>query len=328
MVILLYHRVADLATDPWALAVSPPRFESQLAMLKRELALLTLADLTDRLRGGALPPRAAVLTFDDGYADSLETAAPILGRHGVPATVFVTTSPRRISDGFWWDELDAILLTPGTLPAALDLTIEGSPERWALGAASRYGADEAAEHRRWRVGQPPVTSRHAIYVDLWRRLKPLPDLERRRLLDAIAEWAGRPPGVDAEHRLLDPDEVRALADRPGMAIGAHTETHPCLATLLPAEQRGEIESSKRALEVLLGRPVTSFAYPFGGPGDHTDDTVALVRATGLACACLSVAGAVAPGSDLYRLPRLYVRDWGAPRLAAAIGEQLEAGVAT
>lgn len=325
VVVLVYHRVAELRSDPWALAVSPVRFERQLEMIQREIPLLSLSDLSAALGRHALPHRAAVVTFDDGYADTLEAAAPALCRHGVPATVFVTTSPQRAVEGFWWDQLDAILLAAGPLPELLPETITGGAGPWCLGGAACYAVAEADRHRRWRASQPPPTPRHVLYLELWERLKSLAESERRDLLGQLSAWAGRLVGVGPEHRLLSMDEVEALARCPGVEIGAHTETHPSLAGLPAAAQRREIESSKDTLEALIGRPVSSFAYPYGQAEDITEETVGLVREAGFATACINTPGAITGDSDRFRLPRLFVRDWDAQRLRAELDRQLASG---
>src|SRR4029453_9293701 len=53
--------------------------------------VLPLAEAVERLYAGTLPPRAACITFDDGYRNNLTVAAPILRARGLPATVFVST---------------------------------------------------------------------------------------------------------------------------------------------------------------------------------------------------------------------------------------------
>ena len=92
--ILMYHSISDAPTPPTrALSVGPAAFADQLGYLQRQgFTGLTFAELCRRCRvGQPLPDRPIVLTFDDGYADNLREAAPILTRFGFPATVFVTT---------------------------------------------------------------------------------------------------------------------------------------------------------------------------------------------------------------------------------------------
>jgi peptidoglycan/xylan/chitin deacetylase (PgdA/CDA1 family) len=92
--ILMYHSVTR--SPPAAtrnLSVTPEAFAAQLDVLGGLGATtLTFSEASNRLAAGmALPPRAVVLTFDDGYADFSEQVVPLLERHGATATVFVTT---------------------------------------------------------------------------------------------------------------------------------------------------------------------------------------------------------------------------------------------
>src|SRR4051812_35493116 len=90
-VILMCHRIAEPAWDPWALSIAPARFDEQLRRLTAERIPLSMTELVARLEAGTLPSRAVALTFDDGYVDNLRAAKPILEEHRVPATVFLTT---------------------------------------------------------------------------------------------------------------------------------------------------------------------------------------------------------------------------------------------
>ncbi len=81
------------------------------------------------------------VTFDDGYANNLHAAKPLLERFTVPATVFVAVGALEDPREFWWDELDGLLLQPGTLPDALQLHVNGRCLAWKLGDAAHYTRD-------------------------------------------------------------------------------------------------------------------------------------------------------------------------------------------
>src|SRR5919205_3313426 len=87
--VLMYHKVNDLPGNP--LTVPVGRFEEQMSEL-RELGYIVVdldAVLAHYVDGAPLPEGAVLITFDDGYRDNLENAAPVLRRHGYPAVQFV-----------------------------------------------------------------------------------------------------------------------------------------------------------------------------------------------------------------------------------------------
>ena len=87
--VLLYHRVNDLSQDN--LTTSTRRFAEHLSTLRRHYPVLSLSDALEAMRAGRyLGPNLVVITFDDGYADNHDAAAPILERFGLPASFFVT----------------------------------------------------------------------------------------------------------------------------------------------------------------------------------------------------------------------------------------------
>ena len=77
-IILGYHRVAKLDHDPYDLIISPANFESQLKLISEVARPLRLRDLVAGLRDGRTPRNGVVITFDDGYADVLYNALPLL----------------------------------------------------------------------------------------------------------------------------------------------------------------------------------------------------------------------------------------------------------
>ncbi|MFY9558249.1 MAG: polysaccharide deacetylase family protein, partial [Blastocatellia bacterium] len=103
--ILLYHRVGDADSDPWQLAVTPQHFDEQLQVLRKYAWPLSLRELSTAHGRNWHPGRRVVITFDDGYADNLTAAKPLLEKHDIPATVFIATGYTGADREFWWDEL-------------------------------------------------------------------------------------------------------------------------------------------------------------------------------------------------------------------------------
>ena len=87
--VLMYHKVNDGPTAP--LTVSVSLFDEQLAQLgELGYSVVDLDAVLDHYTAGApLPARPVLITFDDGYRDNLDNAAPVLERHGYPSVIFV-----------------------------------------------------------------------------------------------------------------------------------------------------------------------------------------------------------------------------------------------
>lgn len=301
--ILLYHRVSGGGPDPWSLAVTPEHFAQHLEVLRGLARPVPLRRLVGELRGGRPSPRSVAITFDDGYADNLYHARPLLERYDAPATVFVASGALGRGREFWWDELERVLLHAGPLPKTLRLSVNGTPHCWEL--ADGHGEGDAPRGR--ESGAAP-TSRRPLYFSLHELLYPLAEGARRGALDQLLEWAGANPSPRPTHRTLSPAEVSSLARCELTEIGAHTLTHPSLATLPPDEQWREIKQGKDELEDMTGGQVSSFAYPYGSRGDYSAETVALVRRAGFASACTTVEGPVRRSADPFQLPRVAVAD--------------------
>jgi len=295
--VLGYHRVGDPAGRAPGLCVAPERFAAHCALLRDTCRPVPLEAVA--AEAALRDPRPAVaVTFDDGYADNLAHALPVLERFGIPATIFVITGTLDRPAELWWDRLARVLLS-APLPDRLPLAVAGEPVRWDVSAAL------AAEGG-------PRQARLALYRVLTRALRRMSGEERDRVVEALRVWAGVAADPLETDRALTPDEVRRI-DAGGLVhVGAHTVTHPVLPALPVATQRREIEDSRARLETLLGRPVDRFAYPYG---EHDGGTAELARQAGFAWACSTVRLPVRPGTDPLALPRCMVVDQDGGALA-------------
>jgi peptidoglycan/xylan/chitin deacetylase (PgdA/CDA1 family) len=272
--ILIYHRVLAEPDPLFPDEIDAHRFERQLGFLKANFNIISLREAVDGLRNDRLPPRAACLTFDDGYADNAEIALPLLQKHGVHATVFVATG--FLGGGRMWN--DTVIELIRNAPAEIDLTAAG------------YGA--------FTLGS--IDQRRQAIATLLGKLKYVPMEQRQQQVDAIAALL---PVTLRRDLMMTPAQVRQL-HQAGIEIGGHTVNHPIIARLPAAAARQEIADGKDALEAMIGAPVRLFAYPNGKPGqDYHAEHVAMVKQLGFEAAVSTSWGAARPGSDLFQLPR-------------------------
>jgi peptidoglycan/xylan/chitin deacetylase (PgdA/CDA1 family) len=312
--ILVYHRVAEPGCDPFSLAVSPRRFAAHVDGLRAEYSVVPLRDLAAAAAAGRVPHRAVSITFDDGYVDNLYAVRPLLAAADTPATVFVVAGKVGATEEFWWDRLARWVLHSPKLPADVSLDIDGDRRRCetiAAGASLPVDVADGSWSMRDDVDPSP---RHRLFRELWGILRTLRDDVRER---AMSDLGSRfDDGLEPRKDLLPLSEAELvrLAGEGLVEIASHGMTHSRLADVSFEAQRWEVCESRSRLEALVGRSVTTFAYPFGTPDDYSRDTIRLVEGAGYAAACMNVSGWIVGGVDRYELPRLRVFDWDVEEL--------------
>lgn len=306
----IHLRNAEVNSDPWSLCVTAHNFAEHLEVLQKYYQPTGLQQLAQAHRDENIPHRSVVVTFDDGYADNLHVAKPLLEQYNIPATVFISTGYLGREREFWWDELERLLLQPRSLPEKLCLSLNGNSQQWELSETDYEQGD-----RQTLPWESKPGSRLFFYYSVWQQLQPLPEAEQLHVLDQILTWAETEPVTRSHYRSLLPEEVCLLAQGGLVEVGAHTVTHPLLSAHSVAFQQEEIQRSKAYLEEILQRPVTSFSYPFG---NYTAQTVSLIQAAGFTSACSTVADTVWRDSDCFQFPRFQVQNWNGEEFAKRI----------
>lgn len=285
--VLVLHRV-HLAADPLHPDdLDAAAFDRLCGWLAQLFSVLPLDEAVQRLSAGTLPARALSISFDDGYADCYDVALPILLRHGLKATFFITTGA--LDGGCMWNDLvdEAVRLAPS---AVLDLS--------GLGIDVLQRCDIGDVQRKYEASER-----------IKRCLKYLPQEQRQGLAQDIVARAGVTPPTNL---MLSSEQVRRI-HRAGMQIGAHTVSHPILAGL-PAEQvRAEVGCSKQQLQSILDASVELFAYPNGRQRRDIDaQAINIVREAGFRAALTTDWGSADRDTDPFLIPRFM--PWDRTRL--------------
>ncbi len=256
-VALAYHQVCrDLRGFDLNLVIAEGTLERHVRLLQqRGYKAVTVAQQAELLLTASRAQRRAAgptfsISFDDGYCDTLEVAAPLLASLGVPFTVYVITDIMSGAQALPWYELVAhALLAPELRPGALQIISDH---------ASRLSPSLPSELRHLNPWAPPPALAQAVQA----ACKALPDSQRVALCQTL--WEGLGPKVRARPatpRYLDADGVRRLRDF-GAEVSSHSRSHPILPQLSDAALQAELRGSRAALCELVGS-CPGLAYPNG-----------------------------------------------------------------
>lgn len=276
---LIFHRVHPVPDPMFPGEPDAARFDAVCGWLARWFNVLPLDEAIVRLRDGRLPARAACITFDDGYADNHDVALPILQRHRLPATFFVTTG--FLDGGRMFNDGVVEIMRRSPLNA---LPLGGTGLQ--IGDALPLGSIE----------QRRSTAEVVINAIKYR------PADERLALTQVLQQAAAVPALSGD-LMMRAEQVRALRHA-GMQVGAHTDSHPILARLGDEAAARDILLGKTTLEAIIGERVGLFAYPNGRPGiDYGPRDVQLVRAAGFDAAVSTAWGRADSGTDGFQVPR-------------------------
>ena len=278
--ILMYHRVLE-HPDPLQSDIHLARvMDTQFRTLRQFFRVLPLDEAAEMLAEGRLPPRAACITFDDGYRDNHDLALPLLKQHGLSATFYVTSG--YLNGGVIFH--DVLIETIRHAPTGmLNFGMESVPTLAISDMASRI---DAASRLMSTIKYLPPEQRHAL---------------SERLLDQLGHRVPR-------FLMMCDEQVQALS-RQGMGVGGHTSHHVILSKLSHEAARQEIRSNRDALSSIIDKPLTSFAYPNGKPGtDYGPAHVDLVREAGFRNAVSTHCAVGTRHTGLHELPRFVLNE--------------------
>ena len=253
---------------------------------QQELDFVTLDEAVERLNASSARPFVA-FTFDDGFADNLTKALPVMEKFAAPFAVYVPTGMIARDIDAWWFGVAALIRLR---------------DRIELPALGHFQcADRASKQRTYS----------AIETAIHKNFDLLPAV--RETLDAAGIEI--PALVDQE--ALTEKQLRALSQHPLVTIGGHTTTHPNLARSSAATARLEMAENRAFLQELTGKPVAHNAYPFGHAGACGDREAEISRSLGFRTAVTTRPGTIFPEhrNHLHALPRVSLtRGENAPTL--------------
>tara|TARA_R110002072_G_scaffold302503_1_gene485965 strand:- start:10786 stop:11808 length:1023 start_codon:yes stop_codon:yes gene_type:complete len=279
-VILMYHSISTPERRRWhdpANTIDASRFRQQVKFLTRHRRVISFSDLVSTIRCGDDPPAGSVaITFDDGYLDNLEVAAPILAEFGLPALLYLCTGYVGRGENQWVDRVHTTLQTR----TCNELSLPGCSAHIAL--------DDQQQMQRARreindmMIQASLEGREELLLSLEEQLSPREAGPRLTMT-----WA----------------EARRMRDEFGlMELGVHTSNHCDLRSASDLTRQRELAACCEDFRRELGYGPVHFSFPYGRSDAAGRE---LVKAEGLGSAIASGANSqITAASDPYWLSRV------------------------
>jgi peptidoglycan/xylan/chitin deacetylase (PgdA/CDA1 family) len=284
-IFMLHHvrpaREAEFAPNSH-LEVTPEFLRAMLDHLhSRDIDVVTIDELHERLTTRNFSRRFACFTFDDGYRDNRDYALPLMREFNAPFTLFVTSDFAEGTGVLWWIVLEMVIAKANSI----DATIGGTPTRF----------DTAT-----------VAGKQAAFDRLHDWMRALPEFEQKRELDALCARHAVDQSSICADLCMSWDELKELADDPLVTIGAHSITHCNLAKQSEDVTTHEMREGRARIEHELQRPVMHLAYPYGDRIAAGPREFELARAAGYKTAVTTRPGMIFAESDrhLTALPRV------------------------
>lgn len=276
--ILFYHRfrLPDGGAADLLPRLDCNEFDRQLAYLKKTYEIISLDDAATLVRQGKGFSRPSIiLTIDDGYKDSYTLAYPVIRKHDMPVTIYLTAGMIGINTGLWVDDIEYVLLNT----CCESFTFDKLPDDGRIDISTFEGKKLAEKKLYAALVRTGKQNRAKCLQELFGILN-----------IAESDSSGR------ERIMMNWEEVREMSIG-GIDFGAHTVSHPCLPALPLDEAKQEILDSKRIIEEMTGTKVRHFAIPNGKTDDFSPELKRICVEIGFDTVVTTEPGVIGVSSD-------------------------------
>ena len=295
-VILTYHRIYDREKDSRCgyvpgISVKPETFEKHLKYVARHFRTISLKELGERIQIGEEIKNYCVITLDDGWGDNYYNAFPIIRRHSLLATIFLTTDFVGSDKQPWFAQI-ANLLCKSRLS-----------ENYMEDDIHRFQYLE--EMHLFEILSNNGYSEEEKIDKILMRMKGLSQSDITRATDEISIYLRTSAMIEPSERLFLMWEQIVEMGKDGIEFGSHTASHLILTNAGEDIAKEELGESKKTIEERIGKDVGLLCYPNGDFSERIRD---IVRNAGYCVATTTRKGFISHRSDPLLLERIMVHE--------------------
>ena len=302
--IAMYHYTRDLAHSryPRIKALDIGLFQQQLDFFDRNFHVVTMEAVLDAVYGeGVLPEHALLLTFDDGYMDHYTVAMPLLQKHHMQGSFFV--SGRTVSENVLLDvnKIHFILAS-----ADIHFIMEDLLKKMNAYRGSEFDFPENGELMERYCIASRFDDGETIFVKRMLQTA-LPERLRNRISQELFEkYLGLPEDIFARELYMNRDQLRVMKAA-GMFIGVHGYDHYWLADLPKEKMKADIDKGLDVMEEFLNPEGWVMNYPYGS---YSGEVCSYAKSKGAKLGLTTRVKIAQLGVDSFmELPRLDCNDF-------------------
>ena len=287
----MFHRVCPNSPTPRirgsaGLEVTPGYLENMIWFLRQNgYEIVSLTRAAQILDGDYEEKKFAVFTFDDGYADNYLHAYPILKKHAVPFTIYVTT---HFPDGeavLWWYLLEDLILRESRIEFEFD------GREYQYFCASVWEKEQTYQDIHELILNGSLGTLNQRIQQIFKNY----DVDLlKKTSDLALSW----------------QQIREMSKDPLVEIGAHTIHHYPLNKLSESAVQKEMEGSRDKIESETGQKIEHFCYPFGTKNEVGEREFQIAKKCGFKTSTTTHAANIflEHKNLLERLPRIAVNE--------------------
>ncbi len=289
IVVLAYHRICEFSNlfYDYNISATPGEFRNQMEYIKANYNVISSEKLISCYSGRCrIPDNSIMITFDDGFKDTIHNAYPILMDMQLPAVLFVATDFIDYEYIPWEDEISYLINNTDINKLTKEIK----------------DINEVIKKK---------MSKNEIIFMVCKWLRGASGKDKKEIRNKLYSCAGLTEEsvsqriIDAGKNMMNKNDLKQWVSA-GLEVGAHTCSHPQLSSTNESVVELELIFSKYRLENIISKNVQIFAYPYGMEGYYNDDNIRLVRKTGYDCAFSMNGGLNTLETNRYDLRRVGV----------------------
>lgn len=244
--VVMYHGVDTSGKNLFNGRHTPIKyFEKQVQFLSKNYTVVSLKDYFER---NSSENNLCAITFDDGYLNNLTNALPILEKYNTPATFFITGMNEIGCDILWADYVNIVSKI--------------CQEKVAIDGETFYNKN----------GNYFSEARGTSLMEVVKNEKPEYSFKEKIFVafDNKLKFKGNPNYFEY-WKLMSDTQLQVLSKSNCAVIGSHGYYHNNLGNISPQNAFDELSNSKKYLESLIQKEITSIGYPDGSYSDAVSD---------------------------------------------------------